>query len=190
MKTSALVAAIGVGVLATALAKPSGLPSGWLQTGSAKTCEGRVLPVDGAPSPKVFHIDCQPGTEGFATLMQQIGSADYAGKRVRLSAQVRGEKLAAWGGLWMRADSGQRPGTAFDNMNDRPLRASFGWQQAEVVLDIPADASTLSFGFLLEGGGQLQATKFQLEVVPSNTPTTGKGPIQVLPARATNLTPP
>ena len=115
MKASAIVAAIGVGVLATALAKPTGLPSGWLLTGSAKTCEGQVLPVDGGPSPKAFSIDCKPGTEGFSSLMQQIGSADYAGKRVRLSAQVHGDQLAAWGGLWMRADSGQRPGTAFDN---------------------------------------------------------------------------
>ena len=126
MKASAIVAAIGVGVLATALAKPTGLPSGWLLTGSAKTCEGQVLPVDGGPSPKAFSIDCKPGTEGFSSLMQQIGSADYAGKRVRLSAQVHGDQLAAWGGLWMRADSGQRPGTAFDNMNDRPLRGSRG----------------------------------------------------------------
>ena len=190
MKATALVAAIGVGVLATALAKPANLPNGWLQTGPAKTCEGQVVPASGAPSPRVFSLDCKPGTEGFSSLMQQIGSADYAGKRVRLSAQVRGDQLAAWGGLWMRADSGQRPGTAFDNMNDRPLRGSFGWQTAQVVLDIPADATTLSFGFLLEGGGQLQATAFNLEVVPAGTPVTGQGPIQVLPTRPSHLTPP
>lgn len=191
MKASALVAAIGVGVLATALAQPTGLPSGWLQAGSAKgTCEGSVMPAAGAPSPKVFNIECKHGTEGFSTLMQQIGSADYAGKRVRLSAQVRGDHVAAWAGLWMRADSGQRPGTAFDNMSDRPLKGEFSWQPAEVVLDIPADATTLSFGFLLEGKGRLQATQFQLEVVPTSTPTTGSGPIQVLPRQAANLTPP
>lgn len=190
MKAYALVAAIGVGALATALAKPTGLPAGWLQTGNAKTCAGSVIAVDGAPSPKVFNIDCKPGTEGFSTLMQQIGSADYAGKRVRLSAQVHGDQIGAWAGLWMRADSGQRPGTAFDNMSDRPLRGSFGWRPAEVVLDIPADATTLSFGFLLEGTGQLRATQFQLDVVPASTPTTGQGPIQVLPRQAGNLTPP
>lgn len=190
MKAHAIVAAIGVGVLATALAKPMGLPSGWLQTGDAKTCEGSVLSVGGAPSPKVFNIECKPGTEGFSTLMQHIGSQDYAGKRIRLSAQVHGERIAGWAGLWMRADSGQRPGTAFDNMSDRPLRGDFGWQAAEVVLDIPADATTLSLGFLLEGGGQLQATQFRLEEVPAGTPTTGRGPIQVLPRQAGNLTPP
>lgn len=190
MKASAIVAAIGVGVLVTALAKPTGLPSGWLQTGNATTCEGSVVAAQGAPTPKAFNIECKPGTEGFSTLMQQISAADYAGKRVRLSAQVHGDQIAAWAGLWMRADSGQRPGTAFDNMSDRPLRGSFGWQAAEVVLDIPADATTLSFGFLLEGRGQLQATQFQIGVVPASTPTTDTGPARLLPRQAGNLTPP
>jgi hypothetical protein len=189
MKASAIVAAIGVGVLATALAKPTGLPSDWLQTGNAKTCEGSVVTVGGAPSPKVFNIECRPDTQGFSTLMQQIDSADYAGKRVRLSAQVHGERIAEWSGLWMRADSGQRPGTAFDNMSDRPLRGRFGWQQSQIVLDIPADATTLSFGFLLEGPGRLQATKFQLEVVSDTTATTGQGPLKALPRQAGSLTP-
>lgn len=190
MKHTAIVAALAVGTLASALATPTGLPAGWLQTGDAKTCEGSVQAADGAPSPKVFNIRCASGTEGFSTLMQQISSADYAGKRVRLSAQLRGEQVAHWAGLWMRADSGQRLGTAFDNMNDRPLKGSFGWQPSEVVLDIPADATALSFGFLLEGPGQLQATRLELNVVPTRTPTTGKGATAVLPHQAVNLTPP
>lgn len=190
MRTYAIAAAIAVGVLATALATPSGLPAGWVLTGSTRACEGRVAPADGAPSPKVFNLDCPAATEGFATLMQQIAATDYAGKRVRLSAKVQGEQIAAWGGLWMRADSGQQPGTAFDNMSDRPLAGSFRWQPAEVVLDIPADATTLSFGFLLEGRGRLQATGFQLDIVSNATATTGQGLMKTLPRQAGNLTPP
>lgn len=189
MKSSAIVAAIGVGVLATALAKPAGLPPGWLQTGDAQTCDGQVVSASGAPSARVFSLDCKAGTSGFSTLMQQVAGTDYAGKRVRLSAQVRADQLAAWGGLWMRADVGQRA-VAFDNMYNRPLRGSFGWQQAEVVLDIPADASALSFGFLLNGAGQLQATKFQLEVVGNGVAVTGDSGAPVLPRQPRELTPP
>lgn len=189
MKTYAIVAAIAVGTLATALASPSGLPAGWLQTGDARTCQGRVVSASSAPSANVFSLDCQPGTAGFSTLMQQVAGTDYAGKRVRLSAQLRAEQLAAWGGLWMRADSGQRA-TAFDNMYNRPLRGSFGWQPAEVVLDIPADATTLSFGFLLHGAGQLQATQFKLEVVANNVAVTGEGGTPVLPRQPRAMTPP
>lgn len=192
MKFSALIAAIAVGALATALAKPtSALPAGWLQAGNPKAdCESSVVIATGAPSPKVFNIDCKSGDQGFQTLMQQIAGTDYAGKRVRLSAQVRGEKIAGWGGVWMRSDSGQRMGTAFDNMKERPLSGEFGWKQVEVVLDIPSDATTLSFGFLLEGSGRLQATRFQLDVVPNTTPTTGQGSIPILRRQAQNLTPP
>jgi hypothetical protein len=189
MKTYALVAAIGVGVLATALAQPTGLPAGWQQSGDAQTCEGRVVAVSGAPSPHVFDIACQAGTTGFSTLMQQVAGSDYAGKRVRLSAELRADQLAAWGGLWMRVDSGQRV-AAFDNMNERPLRGSFGWQRAEVVLDVPADATALSFGFLLNGPGQLQATHFALDVVARDVPTTGGTGLPVLPRQPSHLTPP
>ena len=188
MKASAILAAIGVGVLATALAaQPTGLPQGWMQTGDAQTCEDKVVPATGAPSARVFNLDCKPNTKGFTSLMQMVAGTDYAGKRVRLSAQLRGNQLAEWGGLWMRADSGQKP-TAFDNMFDRQLNGSFGWRPAEIVLDIPADATALSFGFLLTGAGQLQATDFRLEVVTNTVPTTGAG-ARALPRQPSNLTP-
>lgn len=189
MKAYALGAAIGVGVLATSLAaQPPALPQGWMQTGDAQTCEDKVVPATGAPSARVFSLDCKTGTKGFTSLMQMIAGTDYAGKRVRLSARLRGDQLAEWGGLWMRADSGQKA-TAFDNMWDRQLRGSFGWRPAEVVLDIPADATALSFGFLLTGAGQLQATDFKLDVVPDAVPTTGQG-ARVLPSQPSHLTPP
>lgn len=191
MKISALIAAVAVGTLATALAKPSDLPAGWIQTGEARdTCQSSVVAALGAPSARVFNIECKAGTQGFWTLMQQVAGTDYAGKRVRLSAQVHGEKVAGWGGVWMRSDSAQRSGTAFDNMNDRPLKGDFGWQEAAVVLDIPSDTTTLSFGVLIEGTGRLQATRFQLEVVPGTTPTTAKLGTRALPRQADNLTPP
>lgn len=192
MKTSALIAAVAVGALATALAKPSVvLPAGWMLAGHPKAdCASSVVIATGAPTPKVFNIDCKSGDQGFQTLMQQIAGTDYAGKRVRLSAQVHGEKIVGWGSVWMRGDSGQRMATAFDNMKDRPLKGDFGWKPVDVVLDIPADTTTLSFGFLLDGSGRLQATSFQLEVVPDTTPTTGQLGLPVLPRQAENLTPP
>lgn len=191
MKISALIAAVAVGMLATALAKPADLPAGWVQTGDAKdTCQGSVVAALGAPSARVFNIECKTGTQGFWTLMQQIAGTDYAGKRVRLSALVHGEKVAGWGGVWMRSDNAERVGTAFDNMNDRPLKGDFGWQEAAVVLDIPPDTRSLSFGVLIEGTGRLQATRFQLEVVPVTTPTTAKVGTRSLPRQADNLTPP
>ena len=57
MKYTALVAALAVGSLATALAATDGLPAGWLQTGDARTCKGDVVAAVGAPSLRVFSLN-------------------------------------------------------------------------------------------------------------------------------------
>ncbi len=197
MKLNALVAAPAVAVLATALANAgSGLPAGWLQTGKATSCHAGVASVSGGPTPKVFSLSCDLGTASFSTAMQQIRADDYAGKRVRLSASVQGEALAQWGGLWMRADTASNRSVAFDNMQERPLKGSFAWREAQVVLDIPAEARVLSFGFLVNGAGELRATQFKLEVVPGTVAVTDIARADVdrrsppLPSQALNMSPP
>ena len=94
MKASAIVAAIGVGVLATALAaQPAGLPQGWMQTGDAQTCEDKVVPAIGAPSARVFNLDCKPGTKGFTSLMPMLMEG------------VAGDFLAMGGGSGLRRNA-------------------------------------------------------------------------------------
>jgi hypothetical protein len=44
-------------------------------------------------------------------------------------------------------------GTAFDNMSTRPILGTRDWTRFEVVLDIPASAIGLAFGFFLAGLG-------------------------------------
>lgn len=189
MKLKGLIAAPVVALLVTALAAaPDSLPDGWLRTGSATNCRTATEAVRGGPTPKVFVIECPKPTEGFATIMQVISAQDYAGKRVRLSAKVHGEDLQRWGGLWLRGDAGKNGNRVFDNMQTRPLKDSFGWRDAEVVLDIPPDVDALNFGFLMEGPGTLRATQFRLEVVPASVPVTA-GPGARRPAQPANLSP-
>ena len=191
MRPHVLLAAPLVAVLVTALAGEAPLPEGWMFTGENKeNCRATTDTVASGPTPRAFVLHCGNGTQGFGTAMQQIAATDYAGKRVRLSAQVEGQGVVGWGGLWMRADTPSRRAAAFDNMYGRPLSGSFGWREAQVVLDIPAESNMLSFGFLLNGDGTLRATQFRLEVVPESVPTT-QGPSQgPLPTRAVHLSPP
>lgn len=193
MRPHGLLAAPLVAVLVTALAGEAPLPEGWRFTGEDKHgCQATTDTVDHGPTPKAFVLRCDKstGTQSFGTAMQIIAATDYAGKRVRLSAQVQGQDVARWGGLWMRADTPGEKGAAFDNMAGRPLTGSFGWREAQVVLDIPADSRTLNFGFLLAGDGTLSATLFKLEVVPASVPTTGGHDQAPLPTRAMHLSPP
>lgn len=190
MKLKGLIAAPIVALLVTALsAAPDPLPEGWTRAGNASSCVVRTVATPGAPAAKSFEIACPKSAEGFATAMQTISAADFAGKRVRLAAQVQGEAVQTWAGLWLRGDAGASIGRVFDNMETRPLKGSFAWREASVVLQFPADIDTLSFGMLLGGPGRLRATAFRLEVVDASVPLT-EGPKATMPTRPTHMTPP
>jgi hypothetical protein len=114
-------------------------------------------------------------------------SAIYRGKRVRFSAHVKSSGVLTWAGLWMRVDgrSGE-DSLAFDNMQGRPIKGTTDWKQYQVVLDVPAAATAVAFGILLDGGGSVWMSGVSLEVVEESVPVTefSQPP---LPARLSNL---
>jgi DNA-binding winged helix-turn-helix (wHTH) protein len=119
----------------------------------------------------------EPDTGGFGTLMQIFQARTYLGKRVRLRAFAKTEGIKGmkdWAGLWMRVDKDMHP-IAFDNMFDRPIKGTTGWQKYEVVLDVPQDATDIAFGVMLIGSGKVWLNDVEFEVVGSDIPTTGKG---------------
>ena len=188
----ALIAAPLVALMVTALAaNPNQLPQGWFRAGDAADCRSTTESRTGAPTPKVFVLDCKSDSRGFVTTMQSIQARDYTGQRLRLSAQVQGEALSQWGGIWVRGDVGQDIGRVFDNMELRPLKGSFGWREASVVLQIPKEVDSLHFGTLLTGGGILRSTRFKLEIVPDSVPETqGPKDALLLPRQPQHLSPP
>jgi len=188
----ALIAAPLVALMVTALAaNPNQLPDGWFRAGDAEACRTTTESVSGAPTAKVFVIDCKSNKRGFVTAMQSIQAKDYAGHRARLSAQLQGDSLSQWAGIWLRGDAGQQIGRVFDNMELRPLKGSFGWREASVVLQIPKEVDSLHFGAMLTGGGVLRATQFKLEIVPESVPETqGPKDALLLPRQPQHLSPP
>jgi hypothetical protein len=110
--------------------------------------------------------------DGFGTLMQQFRAGDYRGKRVRLSGSVKAEGVQEWAGLWMRVNKDKFV-VAFDNMKERAVRGTQGWQDCEVVLEVPLTATDISFGLLLSGPGAVWLSHPRFETVPSYVPTTG-----------------
>jgi hypothetical protein len=121
-------------------------------------------------------------TTGFGTLMRQLDSAPYLGKRVRFSASVKTEGVKrhgidAWAGLWMRIDEPGRVVT-LDNMHDgghdRAIRGTKDWKRYEVVLDVPEYASRVSFGILLAGSGAMWANDMKVEAVGPEVKVTAK----------------
>jgi len=125
--------------------------------------------------------------EGFGTLMQNFAAKDFIGKRVRFGAFVKSENVERWAGLWMRVDGqpNQKSPLAFDNMQNRPIQGTSGWKEYEVVLDVPATATGIAFGILLDGGGIVWISNGTFTEVSTNVPTTAI-PVTT-PAGPTNL---
>jgi hypothetical protein len=157
-------------------------PPGWGKNGSKPG--SYVVGVDslqtwgGMPSAYVQNID--GSKDGFGGMMQMAAAENYVGKRVRLSGWVKTEDANDGGGrLWLRVD-GEQAGRSlqFDNMNNRPVKGTSDWQEASVVLDVPAGATALAYGFFVQGGGKMWVSGARMEEVGPDVPTTNMLPPQ------------
>ena len=111
--------------------------------------------------------------DGFGTLMKTVQSDLYKGKTVKLSGFVKTEKLKSWAGLWMRVDYYKAQVLAFDNMQNRGIKGTTDWMKYEVVLFVPTEATSISYGVLLSGTGEIWFKDVNLEVVDDTTAETG-----------------
>jgi hypothetical protein len=168
LKYAAVIAACSLAVQAAA-------PKGWFMAGSKPSLyESGVdaqAVLNGLPSAYMKSI--QPVSEGFGTLMQNFDASQYVGQRVRFSAMVKSDSVEKWAGLWMRIDGDTKKSLAFDNMGDRPIKGTTGWQRYDVVLDVPQTATGVFFGVLMEGTGEVWLNSTNFEVVGTGVPTTG-----------------
>jgi len=170
------------------------IPLGWIVASRTNLANYR-LGLDPTERSAAL-IESRPGREDSidlrggetAVLMQSVDADDYRGKRLRLSASLKTEAVDL-ATIWMRVDRAPGQVLRFDNMVNRPrdgaLRGTNDWTDRCVVLDVPEDATSLHFGFFLEGLGRCWARGFALAPVgPDIDPTSIYG---TRPPRPTNL---
>jgi hypothetical protein len=93
-----------------------------------------------------------------------------AGGRIRLSALVRVENVAhtqpgMGGGIYVTVHGNKRSHT------DKLLHGTLDWQRISLEVDVPANASVLEVGVLLQGTGRVCADDVILEIVaPGKSP--------------------
>jgi len=164
-------------LMACSLVAQAAAPQGWFMAGNKpadyETGVDAQAGLNGRPSASLKSK--KPAIEGFGTLMQEFKAEQYLGKRVRFSGFVKSEGVQNWAGLWIRVDKGKKT-VAFDNMQSRPIKGTTGWQNYEVVLDVPQDATGIFFGILLDGIGSVWLNSANFEIVPTSIPTTGGEP--------------
>ena len=166
-------------VLSLATASESGpAPKGWLLTGSMPgSYDIGTSPQGGQNRGPAGFLKSKAESAGFGTLMQMVQADEYRGRRVRFAATVRTENVVKWSGIWLRVDGprredGKSASLAFDNMQNRPIVGTTGWQRHEVVLDVPPSATALAYGLLINGTGAAWLDEVRLEVVSASVPTT------------------
>ena len=174
---------LSAGIAGITLLAFGAAPEGWFLAGSkpANYDTGIDSKAYFNDYPSAYLKSTVEHPEGFGTLMQQFSASAYAGKRIRYSAYVQSQEVAGWAGLWMRVDgpmggNNQAPVLAFDNMQNRPIKGSTGWQRYEIVLDVPDTASGIGMGILLTGNGSVWLNGNRIEVVPQSVPTTSPSP--------------
>lgn len=109
----------------------------------------------------------------WATLMQRIKADAYRGRRVRLSSFIKTDSVGEGAHFWLRVDAvgGIR---AFDAMEKTPIRGTTDWRKYELVLDVPDDSISISYGLLLMGPlGKAWLDDLNLDVVTGQVPITG-----------------
>jgi hypothetical protein len=159
------------------LAKSYELPEGWKIAGTSRY--DYIMGTDkgsGKEGKNAATIrSCEEKTEGFGTLMQSFDANSYLGKRVRMTGLVKSKNVTGWAGLWMRVDRKTEKRTlSFDNMSDRKIKGTTDWTKYEIVLDVPANATNIAFGALLDGTGQIWFDGLKFEIVDNSVPVTGK----------------
>ena len=162
-------------------------PQGWFLAGSkpADYDSGVDAQTVYGGQPSAYLKSKAPAISGFGTLMQSFKADEYLGKRIRFSAFVKSDAVQDWAGLWMRVD-GPKGSLSFDNMQTRAIKGTTAWQNYEVVLDVPPQATGIAFGILMSGTGSVWINSVKMDVVGTNIPSTDTRYSQ--PSAPTNLT--
>jgi hypothetical protein len=168
-------------------------PQGWIVAGHTELTHYR-LGLDPALRGVALIESCFGRDSGvdfgekYAVLMQSIVADAYRGGKVKLTASLKTEDADA-GTIWMRVD--RAPGSAirFDNTMTRnsngPLKGTAPWTTRTIVLEVPEEATSIHYGFLLQGYGRVWAKSFTIESAGAEAePTAGSNTF--LP-RPTNL---
>jgi hypothetical protein len=138
--------------------------------GSAVIRHGAVLGPHRYPDP----------SRAFGCYMQTVSARPFHTKRVEIGAKLRCQSVSHGATLWARIDGMPGHTFAFDNLKGSPEGWLFGtepWVERRVVLDVPADAISLHYGFFLKGRGALWAADFRVEETTATSPLTAT-PVQ------------
>jgi len=158
--------------------KSHGLPESWFVAGDQP--RSYIMGTDssitksGDYSATIKSLDNK--IDGFGTLMQQSSPDKFIGKRIKMTGYIKSENVTKWAGLWVRVDV-DTVWVSFDNTHDgkmdRSVKGTTDWKKYDIILDVPANATKISYGALLSGTGQIWFDNLTFEIVDKTVEATG-----------------
>ncbi len=129
--------------------------------------------MDQAGARLTIRSDSAPST-AYGTIATQVPADGFVSRRVRLIADVATSDVTGGASAWIRVD-GPNGVLAIENAMDRLVRGTASGR-FESVLYVPANATKIAFGLLLQGQGSASATGLRIEALAAaraDAPVTG-----------------
>jgi hypothetical protein len=101
-----------------------------------------------------------PGTDGGAGIGASASTTRWKGKRVTFEADL---KVVGSGraGLYLQVATAGSPAPTTVQTTDAELLTAGGWHHRSLQLDVPEDATLITYGVALEGGGSVLIDRVQ-----------------------------
>lgn len=148
---------------------------GWFLAGSSPSdYEIGIIEDKARGSNVAFLKSTEKKIKGFGTIMQSFNSKNFNGKKVKLSGYIKSIEVDDWAGMWMRVDKEEERGVSFDNMQDRPIKGTTDWKKYEIILDVPSESISISYGVLTVGTGEVLIDNFSFKIVGDSEEKTGR----------------
>jgi hypothetical protein len=126
---------------------------------------------DGHASTYIKNKVANPTSWG--STMQALPADDVRGKRLMVTGYIKTSAIAHYAEYWVRVDGADHQVLAYDDMSNRPLSGTADWRAFTIVLDVPASATSVSMGLLLNGTGEAWVGDVSVAVVMKDVPLTG-----------------
>ncbi len=163
------------------------VPEGW----RISHCENHEIVIDEnryQSPPKSYSIKSSSKVKenDVCSLYQNLNLSMYIAKRVQIKAYMRGSTNASiWAEVYKSKGSGKvesiMGASKALSMNSEVTE----WIPKKIVLDIPNDATSFAFGFLMRKHGQVWIDDISVDIVNKNIPLDGvytrflKGPVNL-----------
>lgn len=111
--------------------------------------------------------------EGIGAVKQVVASQQCRGKRVQFKADISTKDVDGNGaGLWLTAAG--RDWHLTDGMYDSLIMGTSDWQTFALAIDVPTDATYVSYGMWMGGHGESRMKNAQFQFVDDSVEVTSK----------------